>query len=242
MTFLTHEFVSYKPDSSFSSWSHNEPENNKTRPTNIEKTRETDKSNNEKPNTWDFTQALVNNSYGSETDSTKVYVHPLDKSSTFWLSSKSLEMCTEGLGCETGNNFYSGLDEFSDLVSKTRNKPAKKKISKKIDFPPPLTSISGEMQSCRENGRLVIKASAFSSTGSCFKAERENGRLRLCLVKRNDEIENMDDEVEKDCDEIEKGGDQNGRLLGGEWSRSRCNGDESGNKRMPSLPFCVAIS
>ncbi|GFP82005.1 protein fantastic four 1 [Phtheirospermum japonicum] len=157
-------------------------------------------------------------------------------------------MCTESLGCETGSSFYSSFDEIPNPVSRNpscpRNKPAKK-ICKKINFPPPLKSISGgkglKMQSCREGGRLVIKASAFSSPGSCFKAERENGRLRLCLVKEKDEVENID-EAERDCVESEKEDDYNGHLWGGEWSSSRCNEDESGSKRIPSLPFCVAIS
>ncbi|CAA0816719.1 Protein FANTASTIC FOUR 1 [Striga hermonthica] len=150
----------------------------------------------------------------------QVYVHPLDKSSTFFLlSPKSLEMCTESLGSETGSDFYSKESFVTNkLARKTRES------SKKTDFPPPLTIMNGnnnkgvKMVSHREGGRLVIEAFVFSSKWSRFKTERENGRLRLCLVKVNEGVE-----VEKD------------RL----W---RCNGNDCESKRFPSLPFCVAIS
>ncbi|KAL3827930.1 hypothetical protein ACJIZ3_016732 [Penstemon smallii] len=128
-----------------------------------------------------------------------------------------------------------------------------------------------QVQTHREGGRLVIKAFNSSSCGSYFQTERKNGRLKLSLPKESyldseheEQVEievekEVVDEVEKSCDEIENEDDFNGYFLGeknliedggkigckignGEWSSNRCNGDRNGSKRLPSLPFCVAIS
>ncbi|GER26538.1 hypothetical protein STAS_02187 [Striga asiatica] len=254
----------------------------------------------------------------------QVYVHPLVKRSFFPLSTKSLEMCTESLGNETGTNIILDFDEFSlhalDKPAKIRESP--KKTNKVNDFPPPLTSISGDegvqVYAHREGGRLVIRAFNFSSHRNFFQVERENGRLRLSLVRVRETVGNDDDEgqeveeenasgVEKDCCEGESGdeseftgrywgengsSDQDGgktgckidggdwsknglrdqdggrigckinggdwsengprdqdggkigcKINGGDWSVSRCNGERSDRaKRLPSLPYCMAIS
>ncbi|KAL8148937.1 protein FANTASTIC FOUR 2-like [Apium graveolens] len=71
---------------------------------------------NSKKNGWNFIQALTDPSYNTKevTDQNeKVYVHPLVKRSASALSSKSLEMCTESLGCETGSDISS--DEISSF-------------------------------------------------------------------------------------------------------------------------------
>ncbi|KAK6120087.1 hypothetical protein DH2020_046217 [Rehmannia glutinosa] len=196
---------------------------------------------------WNFLQAITNISYNSE----QVYVHPLVKGSTFSMSPRSLEMCTESLGSENGSNFYSSFDEISYLVLEKQSCARKtkekcEKIKHNNGFPPPLTSISGnngvKMQRNYEGGRLVIKAVVDSSScGTYFKAERENGRLRLSLQKENDE--NIG-EAGRDCGETDVKRclwAEKVKIKGGDWSSSsRCNGD--GSKRLPSLPFCVAIS
>lgn len=165
----------------------------------------------------------------------KPYVHPLSRNS--FLSSKSLEMCTESLGSETG----CGIDQSSHLAPaeevKTRANKAKTK-QQSIGFPPPLTSIGGgvEVQTHREGGRLVIKAVA-SSASNCgvFQAERGNGRLRLSLVK--------DEEVVTEEAEADGGGYYvKEEVDGGKgWSSSRCNGERSRNRRkgMQNFQFCV---
>lgn len=213
--------------------------------------------------TWDFnfTQSPTN-----ETE--HVYVHPLVKRSASSLSTRSLEMCTESLGSETGSVFDStniGQDlSYNNNVSMERqSKQAKTRVElgKKVkSFPPPLSSIDGvQVQTHREGGRLVIKA---FSVSSCFQAERDNGRLRLSLMKdtgyeNEDEADEVKEEngigVEKNCEDKEED-DLNGRfwgenlrdggiINGGEWSRW-CNGDRSSGEttRLRSLPFCVAIS
>ncbi|KAF8401668.1 hypothetical protein HHK36_012614 [Tetracentron sinense] len=58
---------------------------------------------------WSFIQALNNTSQcshnaGESKGKESIYVHPLVKRTSSMLSKKSLELCTENLGCETGTN------------------------------------------------------------------------------------------------------------------------------------------
>ncbi|CAA2935135.1 Hypothetical predicted protein [Olea europaea subsp. europaea] len=141
---------------------------------------------------WNSIQSLSKSSDTSE----NVYVHPLDKRASCAMSTKSLELCTESLGCETGSKINGGMDEFNSLLSMERKKPSgirhreiSKKKSKTNNFPPPLTSITGsngvQVSIHREGGRLVIKAVNSSSCNVHFQTERENGRLRLSLPKQD---------------------------------------------------------
>ncbi|KAL6506502.1 hypothetical protein OROGR_024683 [Orobanche gracilis] len=136
------------------------------------------------------------------------YVHPLVKSSLSGLSEKSLEICTESLGSETGSDSLSsdcsteclserdevykekreGLGEyqsapFADLrVVKYRTSPGR-------PLPPPLPSLAGggdgapelHIQSRRVNGRLILEAVTVSPKNN-FHAHRRDGRLVLTLV------------------------------------------------------------
>ncbi|KAL6567014.1 hypothetical protein OROMI_015418 [Orobanche minor] len=150
------------------------------------------------------------------------YVHPLVKSSLSGLSEKSLEICTESLGSETGSDSFSsdcsteclserdevykekreGLREyqsapFADLrVVKYRTSPGR-------PLPPPLPSIAGggdgapqlHMQSRRVNGRLILEAITVSPK-NYFHAQRRDGRLVLTLVrgeKTTEENEKVDE-------------------------------------------------
>lgn len=180
----------------------------------------------------------------------KPYVHPFSHS---FLSTKSLEMCTESLCSESG----SGIDEFPHLTTEGRGQspqPQRVAVAKAINkvkrgagessFPPPLTSISGsgrvQVQTHREGGRLVIKAFTVSSSSSCrFQAERGNGRLRLSLLIDCGGGGGDEEEEEVDRENVD-GGDGFGGHISAEWSSSRCNGDMSSRKRLQSLPFCVA--
>ncbi|KAI3896625.1 hypothetical protein MKW92_013062 [Papaver armeniacum] len=158
------------------------------------------------------------------------YIHPMVKRSSSALSGKSLELCTETLGCETGTNVdddnvsFSTSSMSSDSVESCRS-PARKTsnpqqcsmhekaiTSPRRSFPPPLTSI-GNSSDCnvqfrphREGGRLVIKAIAVATSPTCFQAERVNGRLRLLL---KEQVFNEDQEhEEEEEDENENDGAQ----------------------------------
>lgn len=151
---------------------------------------------------WSFIQLDTNYNNNNtqnvkEENAEEIYVHPLTKRSSSQLSTQSLEMCTEGLGSETGsNNDDEIMADLSCLsceiqsssttsTSNTRRgrliqRPMK--MERQESFPPPLTLISGsdgiQLKPHREGGRLVLKAVAFSHN-SCLRAERIDGRLRL---------------------------------------------------------------
>ncbi|KAL6564346.1 hypothetical protein OROMI_015796 [Orobanche minor] len=183
----------------------------------------------------------------------QVYVHPLVKRSSSSLSTKSLEMCTESLGCETGNNIVPDYDDsshhaFLEKRGFSKNNPAKnrefaKKVKKTNNFPPPLTSISGnegvQVRTHREGGRLVIKAFSFPYGGNYFQAERDNGRLKLSLVKgfTDNEIElgkneDEDEEEEENSNGVEReycenggGDDDQADFSGGYWGEDNLRDD-----------------
>lgn len=130
-----------------------------------------------------------------------VYIHPLVKKSSTSLSQKSLEICTESLGSETGSVDGCWLD-FADMggeeqereQEEEKTRKAKKRLQLKViksperDFPPPLPSISPsdrsrmQMKSHRKDGRLVVAAVTVPFP-VCLRAERLDGRLLLTIVK-----------------------------------------------------------
>ncbi|WMV10453.1 hypothetical protein MTR67_003838 [Solanum verrucosum] len=143
------------------------------------------------------------------------------------LSEKSLQLCTESLGSETGTDIidtnilsfsssYSRIEQSNCKVNKRRSNSS---INKK--FPPPLTTIRGlnsiQFKPHREDGRLIIKAIEAPLTHNYLQAERSNGRLRLCFYKNeisastssnydeNEELEN--DTVFEEEEEIEEKGE-----------------------------------
>ncbi|KAK4355528.1 hypothetical protein RND71_024499 [Anisodus tanguticus] len=142
---------------------------------------------------WSIIQALENPyQYSRKGDAEdEVYVHPLVKPCS--LNTKSLEMCTESLGSETGNDISENIEEFSPFLSERENnfhgaqrskcREFAKKFNRAASFPPPLSSMSGnegvQVRPHREGGRLVLNAVTITSCNSNFRAERANGRLKL---------------------------------------------------------------
>lgn len=151
-----------------------------------------------------------------------VYIHPLVKKSSTSLCQKSLEICTESLGSETGSVNGCWLD-FADKGGEDqereqdgeKKRKAKKRLQLKViksperDFPPPLPSISTpdgsrmQMRSHRKDGRLVVAAVAFPSPFR-LRAERQDGRLLLTMAKappshalKTEPQEAVEDPVEK---------------------------------------------
>ncbi|KAL3850248.1 hypothetical protein ACJIZ3_012130 [Penstemon smallii] len=147
---------------------------------------------------------------------TPPYVHPLVKRSKSALSEKSLEICTENLGSETGSDGFpsypSSDAEEEDTeghknrileLTKESSNPfdnlhvAKYRVAPSRPIPPPLPSISAaaslHMESRRENGRLVLEAVSVRPK-NCFHAQRQDGRLVLTLI--NSPKENKEEEEE----------------------------------------------
>ncbi|OIT08729.1 PREDICTED: protein FAF-like, chloroplastic [Nicotiana attenuata] len=139
------------------------------------------------------------------------YIHPLVKRSASSLSEKSLEICTESLGSETGSDSFSSYtpSETGDAVEEEKDEQqqqqqygsesfeefravkynySKKSSSFPKSFPPAIPSLAnGEnkpslhMQSRREDGRLILEAISAPSR-NLFHAHRHDGRLLLTFI------------------------------------------------------------
>ncbi|KAI4368320.1 hypothetical protein MLD38_016893 [Melastoma candidum] len=128
-----------------------------------------------------------------------VYIHPIVIGPpSLKLGRKSLELCTENLGNETGSdvsdNESTASGVFSSTASPKEERPSKtlhsraRKAEKYANagFPPPLTTIKEtrdlQYKTCREQGRLVLEVVRTSSANTMFRAERSGGRLTLSFV------------------------------------------------------------
>ncbi|GAB2281205.1 hypothetical protein Dimus_015810 [Dionaea muscipula] len=183
---------------------------------------------------WNFLQALTNTLSSSSSDGDEKdqkgagYVHPMARRSVSILSEKSLEMCTESLGSETGSTIvendvefpfpcfrsYNGSSSSSHHYQQLRSPDygvvrLQHPRASRSSFPPPLTTMSNGVQVMKENrehGRLVIKAVSVEDPRACFKAERTDGRLLLHFIEDDfdeEEEEGIDEELE--YPEIEEG-------------------------------------
>ncbi|KAL5070185.1 hypothetical protein RYX36_021072 [Vicia faba] len=118
---------------------------------------------------WNLVDALSNISQNTSTkETTTSYVYPQQKRSSLVLSPKSLEMCTENLGNESGINIVEN-DMLLSLMGKTEQREVCCRVledTKKVkiqNYPPPLTTIRGSeslrVRPRREDGRLVVEVS-----------------------------------------------------------------------------------
>ncbi|KAK7405882.1 hypothetical protein VNO78_07494 [Psophocarpus tetragonolobus] len=102
------------------------------------------------------------------------------------LSPKSLELCTENLGNETGTNITDNtIDHFlssssSHSLSRTTNEP-RKKLHQARTFPPPLTTIRViRVTPQREPGRLVLQLTKIM--GSRGEAAPEEKKVTIKTI------------------------------------------------------------
>uniref|UniRef100_A0A7N0TLZ2 FAF domain-containing protein n=1 Tax=Kalanchoe fedtschenkoi TaxID=63787 RepID=A0A7N0TLZ2_KALFE len=157
---------------------------------------------NGKTGGWNFIEAIANSSLLCEEARVpdQVYIHPSVKKSINQLSEKSLEMCTESLGSETGSNIMEGNEYAVSFTTKATPKSIirsnlgtpKIRVNKSGSFPPPLTSMTGAsglvcVKPDRDAGRLVLKAVPTPSSSPFFHAARSNGRLTLRFLKSGHE-------------------------------------------------------
>ncbi|CAL0320702.1 unnamed protein product [Lupinus luteus] len=195
---------------------HLEEENNK-------KETETSTPLSSKPNDmsgWNFLEALSN---VTTKEPSSQYVHPQQNRSSLVLSPRSLELCTENLGSESGSdivhndidinmnmNMLSSLDYYvgGNIEAMEEMKPCKNLAPKKgkaMNFPPPLTTITGSesltLRPHREDGRLVIEVTkAPPMSASYFHAERSNGCLQLRFSNNHIPCFDPEEEEEEDDD------------------------------------------
>ncbi|CAA0839867.1 Protein FANTASTIC FOUR 3 [Striga hermonthica] len=154
---------------------------------------------------WGFLQTATRET-GEYYRDTKPWAN---KSSFSSLSAKSLELCTENLGSETGSDILipgagdddavfsyplplveqSTTDINAQIDTYTKRHPDPPKITIRREarsFPPPLTSMIGEnsvqVRRHREGGRLIIEAVEAPFKKAYLHAERSDGRLRLSYV------------------------------------------------------------
>ncbi|XP_009606299.1 protein FANTASTIC FOUR 3-like [Nicotiana tomentosiformis] len=166
------------------------------------------------------------------------YVHPLSKQpSSSRLSEKSLALCTENLGCETGTDHIieSSIFSFSSDESNTvQAQSSATKTDIRVEYtpssttnykvitntescrklPPPLTTLRGsnslQVSTHREGGRLIIKAVEVPKVHTYLQAERSNGRLQLCFLKEYGSSASKLDLLETTDDENEELKAENG--------------------------------
>uniref|UniRef100_A0A7N0UY96 FAF domain-containing protein n=1 Tax=Kalanchoe fedtschenkoi TaxID=63787 RepID=A0A7N0UY96_KALFE len=154
-----------------------------------------EKDEENRPSQIDIWTSILSQKNESHSSLPPPYVHPLVKRSASTLSEKSLEICTESLGSETGSDVFSSFpsspseagDEDKE-AEKPQPLPAEEKLPQTVDsdeihvakyncayhnkkssgprsFPPPLPSLS------RRDGASVH-----------MHSRRENGRLVLAAV------------------------------------------------------------
>ncbi|KAG4385946.1 hypothetical protein AAZX31_12G178800 [Glycine max] len=178
-----------------------------------------------KPRHVDVWSSILAQKANEETSklTTTPYVHPLVRKSKSCLSEKSLEICTESLGSETGSDGVSSYspsetedsegekknveeEEAEESVQITHeedfqvpkcNYAEKKPLPR--SFPPPLPSL--HMRSHRDNGRLFLQAVSVPSQNN-FCAQRENGCLVLTFA--DVEVAEEEEEEEEEFDEAEE--------------------------------------
>lgn len=188
-------------------------------------TANTENATNLEKGCWNFLHSYTNSPKIQEKTMGVEYIDPYNLSSFSRLSGKSLEICTENLGSETGSDtMYSSISSM-DLENITKSYTNERKSTrlnvesrkeKSRSFPPPLTSISGSnhvlVRSHCEDGRLIIKAVEPTPSNTTFHVERSNGRLRLSFLKNNvdSKMDNGDKEIveHEKCEENEEEYDQ----------------------------------
>ncbi|XP_077247335.1 protein FANTASTIC FOUR 3-like [Tasmannia lanceolata] len=186
-------------------------------------------SKEDQVSTWNSIQSLGTNLEPKQS----LYTPSLSNRSSLTLNNKSLELCTENLGCETGTDItqsspFSSSSSCSSLSSSsyscgealvggTRGERRVRKKEHQIpmykrdnnkSFPPPLTSLAGQdcihVRSHRENGRLVLRTITLPSSQTCFKAERSEGRLTLRFSNQYSTTTHEEEQVYNDVDVGEK--------------------------------------
>ncbi|VFQ74281.1 unnamed protein product [Cuscuta campestris] len=161
---------------------------------------------------WSFIEELANNPSPTP-NQMELPVRLRMTRSLSTLSSKSLEMCTESLGSETGFDNTETIEEISSYLSQQKSRETfvplppsavSNRFPRTKTFPPPLTSSTGRgsdevkvMRPHREGGRLVLVAISVIKPNPLFQADRTNGRLRLSfkMANRDDEEREEDPEV-----------------------------------------------
>ncbi|XP_027346251.1 protein FAF-like, chloroplastic [Abrus precatorius] len=181
--------------------------------------------------TWSSIVSLKANDEISKSLPVTPYVHPLVKRSKSSLSEKSLEICTESLGSETGSDglFSSSpssetgdMEEEEEKVTYEEQQQqeeelqvpkynyaatATKKLSTPRSFPPPLPSLSHHQTSpslhmrSHRDNGRLVLQAVSVPSLNNFNVQRQEGRLVLTFANQQKEEE---EEVEENDDDVEQ--------------------------------------
>ncbi|KAG7595651.1 The fantastic four family [Arabidopsis suecica] len=207
-----------------------------------------------------FLQSMSDITSIAQTKEDKAYVHPMEKRSVSKLNEKSLEMCTESLGTETGSESGDELSLLAFEETTTPRAPPRQlkpqedtnlpdktpPMSRNNSFPPPIKFVEDSKYNrmvrwLGEDGRIVVQAIRVSSPPSCFVAERGEGRLRLILTSESSLLSHNHEEEEEE--ETEEGIDEEtsenleGKSGNKKFSRFSRRCKENGREPKPMLTW-----
>ncbi|CAJ1979091.1 unnamed protein product [Sphenostylis stenocarpa] len=184
--------------------------------------------------TWSSIISLKGKDEISKSLPVSPYVHPLVKRSKSCLSEKSLEICTESLGSETGSDgllfsSYSSsetgdTEEEEKVVEPTHQEEEKeeelnnyasvvstKKVSSSTRaFPPPLPSLSHQQAGpslhmrSHRDNGRLVLEAVSFPSHNNFSIQRQGGRLVLSFSNHQEEVEEEEEEEEEYDDFVEQ--------------------------------------
>ncbi|CAN4100807.1 unnamed protein product [Withania somnifera] len=188
--------------------------------------------NNKEPTSLDVWSSILTQKNEESSTLPPPYVHPLLKKSSSSLTEKSLEICTESLGSETGSEISlssyhpSDTDEDKDdhpqpqqqqkeeLIPQSfeefpavKFNPNKKLSSPPKSFPPPISSLATEDKpsvhmQSRRQNGRLILEAVSVPPQNHFCAQRVDGRLLLTLITTSSEVKAED--IHQEVAEFEK--------------------------------------
>ncbi|KAB5520156.1 hypothetical protein DKX38_024475 [Salix brachista] len=173
----------------------------------------------EKPGQFDVWSSILSQKEKEDSKNVQPYVHPLVKRSASSLSEKSLEICTENLGSETGSDGFSSYppSETGDAEEEKEEEQRQERETQKFDaedlrvpkynfaaanckksqprsFPPPIPSLSGRdgasvLMKSRRDNGRLVLEAVSVPSQNNFHAQRQDGRLVLTFANTVDQDE-----------------------------------------------------
>ncbi|KAJ4971463.1 hypothetical protein NE237_004562 [Protea cynaroides] len=188
----------------------------------------------ERPGLSDIWGSILSQKSGDSSKSSSApYIHPLMKRSKSLLSQKSLEVCTESLGSETGSEGFSSYpsSETSNFEDKSAEEEQSTKETEELSsqtvtlvkekeelegtrkslprsFPPPLPSLArregpGFLMQSHRRDGRLVLEAVPVASYNYFQAERHGGRLRLNFINKAS-AESMETDDDKEEEEEEE--------------------------------------
>ncbi|CAK7332043.1 unnamed protein product [Dovyalis caffra] len=188
----------------------------------------------EKPGQFDVWSSIISEKAKEEFKNAQPYVHPLVKRSASSLSEKSLEICTESLGSETGSDGFSSYpsSETGDAEEDKEEEQRQERVTQKLDmedlrvekynlaaasskksqprsFPPPIPSLSSRdgasvRMRSRRDNGRLVLEAVSVPSQNNFHAQRQDGRLVLTFVNTANEEEEEERQKNEQMSDMEQ--------------------------------------